>query len=226
MFDSFNSGARRAVSYARYEALARAAGDVDTHHLLLGVLRERDELTLEVLASFGVEPVRFRTMWPATTDPEASDPGVELLFSEDAKTALLHTRTEAEALGAPAVAPLHLLLGVLRVRDGRAATAFSEAGMDYDAVVERSRSFIQELSARTATTEIASIVLRRAHYEFIDRLRQRLSGDQPQRRPSREEVIVALVDGLGSHEKALMEAESLDAVREIVARSAPPREEG
>ena len=218
MFESFNSGARRAVSYARYEALARAAEDVDTHHLLLGVLREKDELTLEVLASFGVEPVRFRTLWPATTDPEASDHDDDLLFSEHAKEALAHTRAEAEALGASGVGPLHLLLGVLRVRDSRAASAFSEAGVDYAAVVERSRSFVQELSARNATTEIASIVLRRPHYEFIDGLRQRLSRDQ-QRRPSREEVIVALIDGLSTHTNTLMEAESLDALRETVART-------
>jgi ATP-dependent Clp protease ATP-binding subunit ClpA len=216
MFDAFNGSARRAVSYARYEALARMADDVDTHHLLLGVLRENDELTRDVISSFGIDAVRFHKLWPQLiADPEASSS--DIAFSDDAKKALVFTKNEADALGAPAVAPLHMLLGLLRVRNGVAANALTDAGMTYEAVGERSRSHIEQLGARNATTEITSIVLRRTHYEFIDRIRQQIA--KARRQPaSREEIIIALIEGLSSHPDAVASVGSLEELRERIAR--------
>jgi len=44
MFERYTEGARRTIFFARYEANQFGSSDIDTEHLLLGMLRARTRL--------------------------------------------------------------------------------------------------------------------------------------------------------------------------------------
>ena len=54
MFERFSEPARRALFFARYEASQLGSPDLDTGHLLLGLLREASGLTHRLLGDAGM----------------------------------------------------------------------------------------------------------------------------------------------------------------------------
>jgi ATP-dependent Clp protease ATP-binding subunit ClpC len=216
MFDKYNQNARRALFFSRYEASARNELLIDTHHLLLGVLRENDEATRELFASVGVDPMQFHELWPSLTDRVSSS--AELPLSENAKKALAYTAHEAEQTAAVEVAPIHILLGILRTQGSPGATALAQAGMTYGSVVETSHAIVAKVAQRRAVEEQTPIVLRSSHYVLVDKIRGQVSSNR--RRPtSREEVVLALLDGLVANPQLFPTVASLDELRVRMAEA-------
>ena len=58
MFERYTEGARRAVFFARYEASNFGSLCIDTEHLLLGLLREDEDLMRRVLLKVDFETAR------------------------------------------------------------------------------------------------------------------------------------------------------------------------
>ena len=70
---------------------------------------------------------RFRDVAPGTANASAG----QLRASAQVRQAVAWAGSEARALGATAVEPQHLLLGILRTGDSRAASALLSAGVTY-----------------------------------------------------------------------------------------------
>lgn len=216
MFDKYNHSARRALFFSRYEASARNEMLIDTHHLLLGVLRENDETTRELFHSLGSNPVQFRELWPQLTDRVSSS--AELTLSENAKKALAYTAHEAEQASAAEVAPIHMLLGILRTPDSPGGKALAQSGVTYTGVAEMAHAIETEAAKRRAANEQSPMVLRSSHYTLIDKLREQVTA-QRGRATSREEVVLALFDGLAEHPQLFPKVSSLDELRVRMAEA-------
>ena len=50
MFENFNESAKRIIFYARYEATQLGSQSIGSEHLLLGLLKENDEIPAEVFS--------------------------------------------------------------------------------------------------------------------------------------------------------------------------------
>ena len=69
MFERYTEKARRVIFFARYEASQFGSADIETEHLLLGLLREDKALTNRILRSHAsVESIR-KQMEGHATDP-------------------------------------------------------------------------------------------------------------------------------------------------------------
>jgi ATP-dependent Clp protease ATP-binding subunit ClpC len=131
VFERFTSRARQVIGFAQMEA--RTHERVGTEHILLGLLREQEGLAARVLASFAIteEQVRAEVLQTLGPGEEPSGGGLRPIpFSPEAKMLLQHSLREALSLGHNYIGTEHLLLGLLRERDGAGAKILAGHGVD------------------------------------------------------------------------------------------------
>src|SRR5687768_12960578 len=122
MFERFSEQARRALFFARYEASELGSTNLDTEHLLLGLIRESKGLTARLVADAGMSLDDIRDEVRRRVPAQPTIPtSVEIPFSAAAKHVLQHAAREADRLSHEHIGTEHLLLGLLRERGSVAA---------------------------------------------------------------------------------------------------------
>jgi ATP-dependent Clp protease ATP-binding subunit ClpC len=124
MLDRFTEVARHTVVVAHEEARLMHHGHIGTEHLLVALAEEPE------VRALGLDRERARgevvkTVGLGDVDPVAYG---QVPFTAAAKEALEGALTEAMRLGHHQIAPGHLLLAVLRQRDGVARRILVNAG--------------------------------------------------------------------------------------------------
>jgi hypothetical protein len=138
MFERYNEPARRALFFARREAGVLGSRAIETEHLLLGILKQREPILVRLIGSAGLSAndVRRRiqegTGLPASRVPDS----IEMPFSTDTKSVLKYTAEESERLLHRHIGTEHVLLGLLRLEQGLAWDILHEEGLVLDAVRE------------------------------------------------------------------------------------------
>ncbi len=133
MFDRYDAQARRVVVRAYEDARARRNHHIDTVHLLLGLLQDRDGAGARTLQRMGVDLHRLRGLMEqaAGAAPAATgDPAVRIPLTAQAEKVLALTLREADHLGHHVVGSDHLLLGLVRQREGAAGRQLRALGAD------------------------------------------------------------------------------------------------
>ena len=127
MFERYTEAARRTLFYARLEALKSASARVEPEHLLLGLLQVDPPLIRHFLKSDEViDALRLRLIAPKSAAASSLDPPL----SDASKRALAYSAEKAERLGVGYIGTEHLLAGLLREEDSRAAQALRQAGIE------------------------------------------------------------------------------------------------
>jgi ATP-dependent Clp protease ATP-binding subunit ClpA len=128
----FTNRVRGALIKAREEANRRHHDYVGTEHLLLGLLEEDDALVMDVLENLGVQPFAIQ----ATIDrvvqngqPNPRDRMPDLPYTSRARVVLDQAIAVAHEFGDGYVGTQHLLLGLVRERQGIAAQALVTVGL-------------------------------------------------------------------------------------------------
>jgi ATP-dependent Clp protease ATP-binding subunit ClpC len=136
MFERFTDRARRVVVLAQEEARTLGHDQVGTEHVLLGLLDEGEGLAAKVLESLGIgsEAVRQRVAEIVGRGEQA--PSGHIRFTEQTKDVLKLSLNEALQLGHNYIGTEHILLGLLREREGVAARVLTGLGAD----VQRART--------------------------------------------------------------------------------------
>ena len=130
MFEKYTEKAKKVLFLARYEASQQGSKVIGSEHLLLGLLKEGDELVQELFAKAGVNVELLRAELEARgPSGEKQVTPIEIPFSEEAKKVLACAEEEAERLLHPHVGDEHILLGLLRVEDSGAGRLLAEKGM-------------------------------------------------------------------------------------------------
>jgi ATP-dependent Clp protease ATP-binding subunit ClpC len=123
---------RGALIKAREEAHRRHHEYVGTEHLLLGLLQEDDALVMDVLENLGVQPYEIQTGLERVIQngqPSARDRMPDLPYTARARVVLDQAIAVAHEFGDGYVGTQHLLLGLIRERQGIAAQALVTAGL-------------------------------------------------------------------------------------------------
>ena len=134
MFERFTSSARRVMVAAQDEARSRNHSHIGTEHLLLGVLREEDGVTVDVLEQLGVARDVLRGQIEEMIGVGSVPPGDQIPFSPRAKKAMELALREALQLGHKFIGPEHLLLGLIREGEGVAGQLLVRLGADLTGV--------------------------------------------------------------------------------------------
>jgi len=128
MFERFTEQARQIVVLAQEEARLMRHGHIGTEHLLVALARVDDDVATPLLTDHGLTGEKARAEVVAIEGVGNAEPGGQLPFTPAAHDALEGTLRESLELGHDRIEPAHLLLGVLRQRDGVARRVLSGAG--------------------------------------------------------------------------------------------------
>jgi ATP-dependent Clp protease ATP-binding subunit ClpA len=128
MFERFTDHARQVVVLAQEEARLMRHGHIGTEHLLVGLARVDDDVASPMLQDHGLTGEKARAEVVAIVGIGNAEPGGQIPFTPAAHDALEATLRESLELGHDRVEPAHLLLGVLRQRDGVARRVLSGVG--------------------------------------------------------------------------------------------------
>jgi ATP-dependent Clp protease ATP-binding subunit ClpC len=155
MFEKYNEKARRALFFARYEASKLGSRVIESEHILLGVLREGEEIIKEIFSRFNVKPEQIRREVEGDrlfVDRISSS--AELPLSEESKKILAYAAHEAESMLHQYVGTEHLLIGILRVESSAAARILTAKGLNVYGVREETISILKEREADKQKKEL------------------------------------------------------------------------
>ena len=127
------------LTYAKEEAMRLGNYTVSTDHLILGILRHRENITVETLASLGVNVAELKVHLENAVmakEPIPMEKENMLSLSKASENALKIMFLEARSLRTMKPDSSHLFLAILRAQDGNAVQYLENAGITYEKVRE------------------------------------------------------------------------------------------
>jgi ATP-dependent Clp protease ATP-binding subunit ClpA len=129
MFERYTEPSRRVIFYSRYMAAQAGSRQIETEHLLLGLLRGDMVLARRFLGSPWAAEEIWREVERRKSVLAAIPAGVDLPLSPESKRVLLLAEEEADLLSSNKIRTEHLLLGLLRDEGDFAAALLSGRGV-------------------------------------------------------------------------------------------------
>jgi ATP-dependent Clp protease ATP-binding subunit ClpC len=126
VFERFTEEARQVVVLAQHEARELGHNYIGTEHLLLGLLRQEQELGAHVLDSLELTLEDVRTQVARIVGRGDAVASGQIPFTPRAKKVLELSLRESLALGHNYIGTEHLLLGLVRENQGVAARILVE----------------------------------------------------------------------------------------------------
>jgi hypothetical protein len=128
----FTERARRVVFFAQEEAMRLGDNSVGAEHLLLGLVRENDSVAARILDRLGVPLGRIRSDIERQVTRGHGALGQNMQLTPRCKRVIELAREEARQLNNNYIGTEHLLLGLIREREGSAARVLIKLGADLD----------------------------------------------------------------------------------------------
>lgn len=132
MWQRFSNHTRQTIVYAQEEAAKRHEHFLDTEHLLLGILRETESVTRQVLEQSGMSVPRLLSELEECISSDGGSTKAEFQLARGAKRAIDLAYDEARRLRHGSIEPGHLLLGLIRVEEGLAGQVLSKRDVNLD----------------------------------------------------------------------------------------------
>lgn len=149
MFERFTERAIRVIMAAQEEAKRTGVSFVGAEHLLLGMLREGEDVVFKTFEYFRIDPSSIKEKIEQEIGGERAEQGtvIEVPFNGQAKRVIELAWDEARGLGHSYVGVEHLFLGILREGSGSAGKILSENGITIASAKQRIVSLLGETSA-------------------------------------------------------------------------------
>ena len=144
MFERFTDRARRVVVLAQDEARKLDHNYVGTEHILLGLLRDGEGVAVAALDALGVSLEETRAKVTEIIGRGSEQPSGHIPFTPRAKKVLELSLREALELGTDYIGTEHILLGLIREREGVAAQVLVDLGAGLDQTREKVLELIRE----------------------------------------------------------------------------------
>lgn len=146
MWQRFSERARRAVFFAQEETQKLSDNEVTTGHLLLGLLREKDSISSQVLSRLGIAPDAVANEVLKVLQSRDIRIGVGQSLTTRAKVSIDRAYEEARALDNNYIGTEHLLLGIISEEIG-AGRVLVRLGANLDRV----RAVVREMQVNSPT---------------------------------------------------------------------------
>ena len=144
MNNMFTDGVKRVMAYAREESARLGHNYIGTEHLLLGIIKEGKGKAVSVLTNLGLN---LETVKQSVEDYVATSGGTmtigEVPFTPRAKQILEVAANEAKEMKTQFVDVEHLLLALLKDKEGVAAQIMAAFGVDYKAAAEETVAVLE-----------------------------------------------------------------------------------
>ena len=150
MFKRFTERARRVIILAREEAERHHHEYLGTEHILLGMLKDGGGIALTVLqkAGLSIDQIRLEVERHLPRNANSLIVG-EIPFTPKAKKVLEYAVEEARLMGHNYIGTEHLLLGLLKEKEGIAAKVLNTLGIRLVETREKILNLLQEPATKT-----------------------------------------------------------------------------
>ena len=144
MNNMFTDGVKRVMQFAREESARLGHNYIGTEHLLLGIIKEGKGKAVTVLTNLGLN---LDTVKQSVEDYVATSGGTmtigEVPFTPRAKQILEVAANEAKEMKTQFVDVEHLLLALLKDKEGVAAQILAAFGVDYKTAMEETVAVLE-----------------------------------------------------------------------------------
>ncbi|MFQ5481151.1 MAG: ATP-dependent Clp protease ATP-binding subunit [Nitrospinaceae bacterium] len=153
MFKRFTERARRVIILAREEAELYRHEYLGTEHILQGIIKDGGGIAVALLQKSGVDLNQVKAELEKNL-PRSSNSLVigDIPFTSRAKKVLEFAVEEARSLNHNYIGTEHLLLGLLKEKEGVACRVLNSFGMYFDEVKEKLEEMFKEPSEATRET--------------------------------------------------------------------------
>lgn len=151
MWQRFTERARKVILLGQEEAGRMGSSHVGTEHILLGLVRENEGVAAQVLERMGVSLNKLRGEIEGQIVPRQEPTGAEAKLTPRAKRVLELAADEARRLKHNYIGTEHLLLALVREKDGIAAKVLKKFGMNLEKVREQVIEYLGPEVTRPAT---------------------------------------------------------------------------
>jgi len=135
MKNNFSKRVQLIIQHAKEEAIRLGHNYIGSEHLLLGVLREKDSLAIELLETSGVELDELRRVIQEAVQSSTSTITLgHLPLTKRAERILKNTYIEAQDFDSDIIGSEHLLLSIAKEADGVAAEVLMQFGVTYETI--------------------------------------------------------------------------------------------
>ena len=145
-FEKFSERARRILTLAQEEARHLNHSFIGTEHILLGLVREEEGVAAKVLINLGVSLSKVRSAVEFIIGHGEKSGSGEIGLTPRAKKVIELAIDEARNLGHNYIGTEHILLGLLREKEGVAAGVLDSLGI----TLERARTEITRILSQGA----------------------------------------------------------------------------
>ncbi|MGH2490556.1 MAG: Clp protease N-terminal domain-containing protein, partial [Candidatus Limnocylindria bacterium] len=228
-FGRFNDRAKRVLAFAQDEAMRLKHNYIGTEHLLVGLLRDEENVATRVLESLGVDLSKARTavefIIGVGAEPRALS---DITLSPRTKKVIELAIDEARLLGQGQVGPEHILLGLVREGQGIASGVIESLGVTLSKVRQQLLAALgQKDTDRTGSAD--PFIFDQGPFDLLDDTAKRvlLHAEQEARQMRHnwvgtEHVLIALTS-YGMARLLHQLGVTLDLARAGVFKSVPPR---
>ena len=147
-FEKFSERARRALTRAQEEAQHFGHNYIDTEHVLLGLIAEEDSVASQVLTNLGVSVSKVRSAVEFIVGRGGRPNTGEVGLTPRAKKVIELAVDEARRLNHSYIGTEHLLLGLLREREGSAAGVLESFGVTLERVLAETNKLVNQGTAQ------------------------------------------------------------------------------
>ena len=156
MWQRFTERARRVVFFAQEDAGRLGENNVSTEHLLLGLVRENDNVAARILDRLGVSCQQVRSEIERQVTRGSRMVGNEMQLTPRAKRVIDLAYDEARGLNNEYIGTEHLLLGLIREGEGLAGRILAALNVSHDRVMGIVKQLPSEHGSRADAVERSS----------------------------------------------------------------------
>ena len=135
MDNNFSAQVKEIIAFSREEALRLGNDFIGTEHLLLGLIRDGDNIAIKVLQSLDVDLYELRKEIEMAIKDKAGKNIANinsLPLTKQAEKVIRVTVLEAKTLKSPMVESEHIVLSILKNKENLATQILNQFNVDYD----------------------------------------------------------------------------------------------
>ena len=151
-FERFSEGARKVLARAQIEAQRLGHNFIDTEHILLGIVAEETGVAAKVLINLGIPLKKVQAAVEFVVGKGDRQTTGDISLAPRAKKVIELAVDEARHFNSNYIGTEHLLLGLLRGKDGVASNVMESLGITMEKTREEVTKTMRQQATRARTT--------------------------------------------------------------------------
>lgn len=144
MRNNFTSRVQKVIRYSKEEAMRLGHDYIGTEHLLLGILKEGEGIAVKIMKNLGIDLEKLKQRIEEASGPAGGMMTLgNLPLSKRAEKVLKITYLEAKNFKSDIIGTEHLLLSLLKEKEGLAAQVLMSFNIDYNMVYNELKNILE-----------------------------------------------------------------------------------